>query len=71
MTKPAAPTPIEAVIGEDRPHINLFASKAAAERYLARPELRGTILTVPDATDAGRRLFGDLLERLCEASERS
>jgi hypothetical protein len=46
------------------PHINLFASTAAAERYLAGPDLRGTILTVPDAAAAGRRLFGDLLERL-------
>ena len=46
------------------PHINLFASPVAAERYLARPELHGTILTIPEATAAGRRLFGDLLDRL-------
>lgn len=48
------------------PHINLFASPEAAERYLARPELHGTILTIPEATAAGRRLFGDLLDRLQE-----
>jgi hypothetical protein len=51
------------------PHINLFASSAAAERYLATPGLRGTILTVPEATDAGRELFGDLLERLADIPE--
>lgn len=48
------------------PHINLFASRAAAQRYLARPELRGTVLTVPEATAAGQRLFGDLLTRLAD-----
>lgn len=51
------------------PHINLFASKTAAERYLATPELRGRILSVPEATDVGRTLFGDLLERLAEIPE--
>jgi hypothetical protein len=52
------------------PQINVFASTAAAERYLARAELRGLILTVPDATQAGRHVFGDVLERLAETSER-
>jgi hypothetical protein len=46
------------------PHINLFGSPDAAERYLARLELEGAILTVGDAADTGRRLFGGLLERL-------
>jgi len=47
------------------PHINLFASEGAAERYLAaRPKLRGGTLSVIDAVAAGRRLFGDLLGRL-------
>jgi hypothetical protein len=46
------------------PHINLFSCAADGERYLARPDLRGTILTVPEATAVGRRLFGDLLHRL-------
>ncbi len=48
------------------PHINLFASREAARRYLDQPELDGTLLTVPEATHAGRRLFGDLLDRLAE-----
>jgi hypothetical protein len=51
------------------PHINLFASQRAAERYLALPELRGAILTIPVAAAAGRRLFGDLLERLADPKE--
>ena len=46
------------------PHTNLFASAAAGERYLATSELHGTILDLPAATAAGRRLFGDLLGRL-------
>lgn len=45
------------------PHINFFASAEAAQRYLAQPEIEGAILTVPDAAIAGRRLFGDLLDR--------
>ena len=68
-------TPAEAVVVAARsgsgcasrctcPHINLFASPAAAERYLAQPELHGAILTVTEAAAAGRRLFGGLLERL-------
>jgi hypothetical protein len=46
------------------PHINLFASSAAAERYLAGSDLYGAILDVATATAAGRRVFGDLLDRL-------
>jgi alkylmercury lyase-like protein len=46
------------------PHINLFASTAAAERYLAASELPGTILDLPGAMAAGRRAFGDLLDHL-------
>jgi alkylmercury lyase-like protein len=46
------------------PHTNLFASAAAAERHLATSELHGTILDLPAATAAGRRLFGDVLDRL-------
>jgi hypothetical protein len=42
------------------PHINLFGSRRAAERYLAAPGLRGEILDVTDAAAAGRALFGDL-----------
>ena len=51
------------------PHINLFASQAAAERYLATPRLRGRVLSVSEAADVGRALFGDLLERLAEIPE--
>jgi hypothetical protein len=46
------------------PHTNLFASAAAAERYLATSELHGTVLDLQAATAAGRRVFGDLLDRL-------
>jgi hypothetical protein len=46
------------------PHINLFASIAAADRYLVASDLHGAILDVPAATIAGRRVFGDLLDRL-------
>jgi hypothetical protein len=42
------------------PHINLFGSRRAAERYLAAPGLRGKILDVADAAAAGRALFGNL-----------
>jgi hypothetical protein len=52
------------------PHINLFASTAAAERYLAASDLHGAILDVPAATAAGRRVFGDLLDRLGDATKR-
>lgn len=52
------------------PHINFFASMEAAQRYLAQPQLEGTALTVPEATRAGQRLFGDLLERLAELEAR-
>ena len=52
------------------PHINLFASTAAAERYLASSELDGTILDVPGAMEAGRRVFGDLLDRLGAGAQR-
>jgi hypothetical protein len=46
------------------PHINLFGSTAAAEGYLASSDLHGAILDVGAATAAGRRVFGDLLDRL-------
>jgi hypothetical protein len=52
------------------PHINLFASTATAERYLVASELGGTILDIPGATAAGRRAFGDLLDRLSAGGRR-
>jgi hypothetical protein len=52
------------------PHINLFASTAAAERHLIQSELQGTILDLPNAVAPGRRLFGDLLDHLGAAGER-
>jgi alkylmercury lyase-like protein len=52
------------------PHINLFASAAAAESYLAASELYGTIIDVPGAIEAGRRVFGDLLDRLDAGAHR-
>jgi Alkylmercury lyase len=52
------------------PHINVFASVAAAERYLAASNLDGAIVDVAAAMAAGRRTFADLLERLSEAAKR-
>jgi len=46
------------------PHINLFASPAAATRYLDAHALHGSILSIADAATAGRWLFGDLLHSL-------
>jgi Alkylmercury lyase len=46
------------------PHINLFGSSAAAHRHLVASELHGTVLDLPGAMAAGRRTFGDLLDRL-------
>lgn len=48
------------------PHINLFVSAAAASRYLDAHALQGNILSIADATTAGRWLFGDLLHSLAE-----
>ncbi|MHB8533519.1 MAG: alkylmercury lyase family protein [Solirubrobacteraceae bacterium] len=48
------------------PHINLFASAHAAARYLGAHALKGQTLSIPDATSAGRWLFGDLLDRLTD-----
>jgi hypothetical protein len=52
------------------PHINVFASVAAAERYVAASDLDGAIVDIATATAAGRRTFGDLLERLGHAARR-
>ncbi len=46
------------------PHINLFASPAAAARHLDAHALQGSVLSITDATTAGRWLFGDLLHSL-------
>jgi hypothetical protein len=46
------------------PHINLFVSADAANRYLDARPLRGRVLSIPDATEAGRWAFGDLLASL-------
>jgi alkylmercury lyase len=48
------------------PHINLFASPDAATRYLDTDELQGSVLSIPDATAAGRWVFGDLLDSLAD-----
>lgn len=50
------------------PHINLFGSRAAAERYLTNPALSGSLLTVTDAVTSGRALFGGLRDLLGDAS---
>ncbi|MGH2906652.1 MAG: organomercurial lyase [Solirubrobacterales bacterium] len=46
------------------PHINLFASQHAATGYLDAATAHGNVLSIFDATAAGRWLFGDLLSSL-------
>jgi hypothetical protein len=44
------------------PVLNFFASAAHAERWLAQhAEVRGEVITMRDAVDAGRAVFGDVL----------
>jgi hypothetical protein len=45
------------------PVLNFFASSANAERWLAaHPQVSGTVITIEDATAAGRTVFGDALK---------
>ena len=45
------------------PVLNFFASTGNAERWLAaHPEVRGDVISVRDAIEAGRAVFGDILE---------
>jgi hypothetical protein len=42
------------------PAINFFASSESAERWLQKhPEVRGQVVSMPDAIASGRALFGD------------
>lgn len=42
--------------------VNFFASRESAERYLREsPAVRGELLSIPEAVEAGRIVFGDLL----------
>ena len=50
------------------PHINLFASRPAAERYLDVPGRRGRLLTIPEAATAARAIFAGLFELLAAQS---
>src|SRR5262249_23710862 len=44
------------------PVLNFFASAANAERWLAEhPEVRGAVISMREASDAGRAVFGDVL----------
>jgi hypothetical protein len=44
------------------PVLNFFASAATAERWLAaHPEVRGTVISMREASAAGRAVFGDVL----------
>jgi Alkylmercury lyase len=44
------------------PVLNFFASPANAERWLSEhPEVRGNVISMPDAAAAGRAVFGDVL----------
>jgi hypothetical protein len=43
--------------------VNFFASPESAGRYLReRPELQGEVVSIPEAIEAGRAVFGDVLE---------
>jgi hypothetical protein len=45
------------------PVLNFFASKENGERWLdARPEVRGQVISLPEAIAAGRAVFGDVLD---------
>jgi alkylmercury lyase len=48
------------------PHINLFASRDAAARYLDSHALHGGVLSITDAVAAGRWQFGGLLRTLTD-----
>jgi hypothetical protein len=43
------------------PVLNFFVSPANAERWLTEhPEVRGNVISMPEATAAGRAVFGDV-----------
>jgi hypothetical protein len=45
------------------PVLNFFASRENGERWLeGRPDVQGYVMTMPEAMDAGRAVFGDVLE---------
>jgi hypothetical protein len=45
------------------PVLNFFASRDNGERWLqGRPDVHGYVMTMPEAMDAGRAVFGDVLE---------
>ena len=45
------------------PVLNFFASSENGERWLEeRPEVRGCVISLPEAIAAGRSVFGDVLE---------
>jgi hypothetical protein len=42
--------------------LNFFASRESAERYLReRDDVRGEVVSLPQAIEAGRSIFGDIL----------
>jgi hypothetical protein len=44
------------------PVLNFFVSRTNAERWLAdHPDVRGDVISMPDAATAGRAVFGDVL----------
>jgi hypothetical protein len=52
------------------PVLNFFASRENAERWLKnRPDVRGYVMTMDEAIEAGRAVFGDVL--LAPESHRS
>jgi hypothetical protein len=45
------------------PVLNFFASPANAERWLhEHPQVRGQVVSIPDASAAGRAVFGDVFD---------
>ena len=45
--------------------LNFFSAPENAEQYLsARPDVRGIVISIPEAIEAGRCVFGDALTEI-------
>jgi hypothetical protein len=51
--------------------LNFFETAENAERYSrAHPDVKGAAITIPEAAEAGRVVFGDVLSEDCESTSR-
>jgi alkylmercury lyase-like protein len=54
------------------PALNFFASRESAERWLEEhTDVRGNVISIPDAIAAGRAVFGAVLDRLMPTERES